>query len=103
MKTSFIFNKLFLLTGQAVGAFWAIFLFSLCFFAVHILRLAQIGWEHTQKKEPPPEEKEQPAKAEEKKPPAEQEPIYYIVEKKTRRRQSATYGEPKRISFPPRE
>ena len=86
----FLENLLILLPVR--GLFWAIFLFGFCFFGIHILKLAQVGWSSTHKKEPPQE------KEEEKKTPAPQEPVYYIVERKTRRAKPS-YSEPKQIRF----
>ena len=76
------------------GFFLTLLLFALCFFGVHILLLARVGWNAQQK---PTGE---PQKTEEKKPLSEKEPIYYIVERKTKRAK-ANYGEPKQINFKP--
>ena len=94
MNTS-LYHNLLLIT-PLVGFIWFALLFGFCFFGVHILKLAKIGWDtpKTQQKEQPKEEK-----AEEKKAPANaQEPIYYIVERKTRRAKSS-YTAPKEIRF----
>ena len=84
-----------LLASPIVGVIWIVLLFALCFFGVHILKLARIGWEAP--KTPLKEEKKE-EKVEEKKALATQEPIYYIVERKTRRAKSS-YTEPKQIRF----
>ena len=76
------------------GFFLTLLLFTLCFFGVHILLLARIGWNTQQKNT------SEPPKTEEKKPLPEKEPIYYIVERKTKRAK-ASYGEPKQINFKP--
>jgi len=62
-------------------------LFFICFAAVHIAKLAFLGFLSLRKK---PEEK----KPEEKKPP---KPTYFIVEKKRPRK--ASYSEPREIEF----
>ena len=87
-----------LLASPILGAVWLIFLFLLCFFAVHFIRLAKLGqrWreEQTQKKE----QKPAPEKEEKQTPPNNTgEPIYYIVERK--RRTKSSFGEPKQIRF----
>ena len=44
-----------LLSVPLSGAFWLIFLFILCFFGVHVVRLAKIGWKYqTRRGEPAP-------------------------------------------------
>lgn len=93
MNTYFYQNLL--LVSPIVGFVWIARLFGFCFLAVHILKLARIGWEapKTQPSAPPKEEKKEENKA-----PASQEPIYYIVERKTRRAKSS-YKEPKEIRF----
>ena len=88
-----------LLSAQAVGGFFALlFLFAFCFFGVHILRYAKIGWELQEKPSAEPPKTEE--KPEEKAPasPPSQEPVYYIVEKK-QRRAKPRYSEPKEIRF----
>lgn len=73
-----------------LGFVYIILLFVLCFTAVHVIKLAAVGFKSLkQKPQPKPEPK--PA---EKKPP---EPVYYIVEKK--RRSKASYSEPREIRF----
>lgn len=88
-----VYQLLFALPTK--GFLWFIFLFAVCFFGVHVFRLALIGIESVRQNPVPPQEK-----IEEKKAPAEQpqEPIYYIVERKTRRKK-ASFGEPKEIRF----
>ena len=85
--------SLLLTVTTAKGFFCLLLLFVLCFFGVHLFRLAIIGIQSLQQPPPPPE-------AEEKKAPSEQpqEPVYYIVERKTRRK-NPSYGEPKEIRF----
>lgn len=83
-----------LLSVFPIGAICLIFVFTVCFFLVHAVKLMRAGWLAQNKKPQNPEPKK-----EEKKAPAEtpQEPIYYIVERK--RRTKSSYGEPKRINF----
>lgn len=81
-------SSLNLLAAPWLGGVYAAILLVLCFFLVHILKLARIGY-RARKKLPP----EKPPKPE----PAS-EPVYYIVEKK-KKRAKAEYSEPKRISF----
>ncbi len=112
--TFFISTRTLLLSSQALG-FWGCFgLFALCFFGVHLLKLAQIGWTELQNnavkeitqsdggdKPPAPAEKTPETPAQREKPtPAEREPIYYIVERKKKRAKS-TYSAPREISFKP--
>ncbi|MBQ8322699.1 MAG: hypothetical protein IJX91_01900 [Clostridia bacterium] len=91
-----------LLISSAFGILWLSLIFALCFFFVHLVRLAKFGqtWrkeqtaksENAEKKDPPP------APPEKKAPPKETgEPIYYIVERK--RRTKSSFGEPKQIKF----
>lgn len=96
-----------LLSAPASGAFWLIFLFIVCFFGVHTVRLAKLGWKYrkegTEKKSaPPPSRREQepppPPPAERKESPQQPEPVYYIVERK-RRKSRDSYSEPKEIKF----
>lgn len=94
-----------ILLGSAIhGLFWLIGLFLFCFFGVHLIILATVGWKYQNpfpKKEckthtDPTSQKED---KENKAPtPTAQEPIYYIVERKTKRAKSS-YGEPKQIRF----
>lgn len=85
-----------------LGIFWILFLFTFCFFAVHFIKLAQIGGKQLKASKTPPATKEEPPKkAEEKKqtPPSEseREPIYYIVERK--RKSKSSFSAPKEIRF----
>ena len=80
-----------LLSSPAYGAVVLLLSFALCFFLVHLFRLARIGWNASRQTPPPPQKKE------EAKPP---EPVYYIVEKKKKIRKPKTeYAEPKEIRF----
>ena len=86
-----------LLLSSAVGIFWLVFLFALCFLGIHVAKLARLGmsWRKQQRQTPPKPESE-------KKPPPEKksdgaEPVYYIVERKKRTKSS--FGEPKQIKF----
>lgn len=103
-----------LLASPVGGIFWLLALFIICFFGVHIARLAHIGWIHRESQKnssdpsrrhdppKPPEPKQSNTKQPESKPPesrpAPPEPVYYIVERK-RRRPKANYSEPKEIKF----
>ena len=78
-----------LLAIQWTGCFYAALLLFLCFVAVHIFKLAHIGYRARRNL---PAEKPKPEKA------PDPEPVYYIVEKK-KKRAKAEYSEPKRISF----
>lgn len=90
-----------------LGLFGCFILFFLCFVAVHIAKLAKLGWKQTharakqEKAVKPTESDKKPQK-----PPTEEprapEPIYYIVERKQRRKK-ASYDKPKQICFPPAE
>ncbi len=82
-----------LLSVQAAGAFWTVFLFAMCFFFVHLFRLAHMGY-HAGRRFQKEEEKEPEESTEAK----HAEPVYYIVEKK-KKRTKASYSEPKRIKF----
>lgn len=83
-------------------------MFTLCFFGVHIAKIAARGWRiydgttnKTDGKTPDNSSEKTPAKNAEQKTDDAQtppEPVYYIVEKK-RRRSKASYGEPKEIRF----
>lgn len=102
-----------LLSAPLSGAFWLIFLFILCFFGVHVVRLAKIGWKYqkrhgepaptnSQKREAPDSQprEEKPAAPQNAQPTsnAPPEPVYYIVERK-RKRPRETYSPPKEIKF----
>ena len=50
-----------LLSAFPGGAFWLLFLFFVCFFGIHIVRLAKIGWQY-RKGAPKPAPKAAPAK-----------------------------------------
>lgn len=84
-------------------------MFTLCFFGVHIAKIAMRGWRvydetaasKTDEKSPDNSPEKTPVKSAEQKTDSAQntpEPVYYIVEKK-RRRSKASYGEPKEIRF----
>lgn len=75
-----------------IGILYLILTFLFCFCAVHVFKLAYVGFLSFYKKqeEPTPEPKKE---KKEKKP----EPVYYIVEKKRARK--STYSEPKEITF----
>ena len=97
MATLLLFYQTNLLLPRGVvGIFWSILLFALCFFGVHIAKLARLGQlyrtKKTEKPTPPPAEPEKKAPA------PTQEPVYYIVERK-KKRAKAQYGEPKEIRF----
>ena len=80
-----------ILSIQAWGAVYTVILFAICFFIVHLLRLALYGYRTVRKKPSGKEEKpEKPEKA--------SEPVYYIVERKKKRPKSE-YSDPKRITF----
>ena len=99
LHTFFLSTTQSLLLSAQVGGFFALlFLFAFCFFGVHILRYAKIGWELQENTTPEPPKTEE--KPEEKAPanPPPQEPVYYIVEKK-QRRAKPRYSEPKEIHF----
>ena len=84
-------NRL-LSVSALVGAGYLLLLFGVCFFFVHLFRLAKIGWQASLR---PPEKNE--IKKEEAKPP---EPVYYIVEKKKKPRKPKTqYSEPREFRF----
>ena len=83
-----------LLISFGAGAFALVLIFSLCFLAVHIVKLIKLGWQ-TQY---PAEQANEPKKEDEPKPKeSEPQPVYYIVERK--RRAKTTFSEPKRIDF----
>ncbi len=85
--------KNLLLSASLRGGLWLILLFLFCFFGVHLIKLARLGWSQTKAppSEPKPESKEKQA-------PAKQEPVYYIVERKKRAPKSS-YGPPQPFSF----
>ena len=95
-----------LLSASGNGAFWLIFLLIFCFFSVHTIRLAKIGWkyrktseEKTKSTPPEPIRKEQtPAPPQPERREAPPEPVYYIVERK-RRKVKDSYSAPKEIKF----
>jgi len=91
-------NTLFLMSMPVKGLLFSLLLLALCFFGIHLVILARLGWQYNKNPSPSPADE----KKEEKTTPAEkpQEPIYYIVERKTRRAKPA-YGEPKQIDFKP--
>lgn len=77
----------------AIGILYLILIFAACFTAVHVIKLAYIGFMSIRKKKNQPKSEPKPKPKPEKKP----GPVYYIVEKKRARR--ATYSEPKEIQF----
>ena len=86
-----------LLSSQFLGGVCLVLVFTLCFFAVHLVKLAKFGWTYRK------ELREEPANETEKKqekptPEPVREPIYYIVERKRRQAKSA-YSKPKEIRF----
>ncbi|MBQ7879766.1 MAG: hypothetical protein IJ317_03855 [Clostridia bacterium] len=86
-----------LITRAGAGVIWATVLFIICFFAVHIARLASLG-RQAQKRMQQDETPQKPAEPPEKKAPRQDgEPIYYIVEKK--RRAKTSFSAPKEIKF----
>lgn len=92
-----------LLSAFPSGAFWLLFLFFVCFFGIHIVRLAKIGWQYRKgapKPAPKAEEKPRPAPQPQapQTPQAPPEPVYYIVERK-RKRPRETYSTPREIRF----
>lgn len=92
-----------LLSAFPGGAFWLLFLFFVCFFGIHIVRLAKIGWQYRKgapKPAPKAEEKPRPAPQPQapQTPQAPPEPVYYIVERK-RKRPRETYSTPREIRF----
>ena len=87
-----------LLSVPLSGAFWLIFLFILCFFGVHVVRLAKIGWKYQKRHGEPAPTNSQKREAPDSQPNAPPEPVYYIVERK-RKRPRETYSPPKEIKF----
>lgn len=85
-----------LITRAGAGVIWALVLFIICFFAVHITRLANLGRQAQKRmqQDSPPKPTEEPEK---KAPQPSGEPIYYIVEKK--RRAKTSFSPPKEIKF----
>lgn len=69
------------------GFLYLILTFIFCFIAVHIVKLAIVGFLSLKEKKQPPTPK----------PEKKSEPIYYIVEKKKQRK--ASYSQPKEIEF----
>jgi hypothetical protein len=92
--------RILLLSAPAsIGALWCVLILIVCFFFVHLFRLAKFGWLYQNKPQKnqatPPEEKAKPKK--DASTPTAQEPVYYIVERKKRTKSS--YSEPKQIRF----
>lgn len=94
-----------LLSAFPSGAFWLLFLFFVCFFGIHIVRLAKIGWQYRKgapnpapKAEEKPRPAPQPQAQAPQTPQAPPEPVYYIVERK-RKRPRETYSTPREIRF----
>lgn len=71
----------------AIGLVYLLITFVVCFAAVHIIKLAVVGFFSLKSKKQPETEK---------KPDKKPEPVYYIVEKK---RAKKTYSDPKEIQF----
>ena len=84
-------TAMILLSVQIRGAVWTAALLIALIVAVHLVKLAVIGYKNTKA---PPQPPPQPA-APEKQPAA----IYYIVEKKRTRKKKEQLGDPKEISF----
>lgn len=78
-----------LLSVQARGGLWCLFLLIVCAIVVHGVKLAKIGYRTLGKKLPP-----EPPKPKEKAP----EPVYFLVERK-KKRPKKEYSEPKQITF----
>ena len=76
-----------LLSIQGQGAFYTFCIFLICVIAVHIAKLAYIGWHARKKKEPVKEKKTE----------TESEPVYYLVEKK--KKSAPQYKKPKKFKF----
>lgn len=70
------------------GILYLLLLFVCCFAAVHIVKLAYVGFKSLKKK--PEVKKEEP------KPEKKPQPVYYIVEKKRARK---SYSPPREIEF----
>lgn len=70
-----------------LGFLYVFLTFLICFTAVHVIKLAVVGFLSLRKKKDP---------APEPKPEKNTEPIYYIVEKK---RAKKTYSQPREIKF----
>ena len=75
---------------EVIGLLYLVILFAACFAAVHIVRLAWLGFKASRKK---PENKEPPKEQ----PQPQSQPVYYIVEKK--RQKKANYSSPREIKF----
>lgn len=86
----------FLMNDAIFGILGLLVLFILSFFAVHIIKLAKIGY-RAQKTPTQPKPKREEVKKEA--PPKQSlgEPVYYIVERK--RRTKSSYSAPKEIRF----
>ena len=69
------------------GFFYTLLIFSACFAAICIIKLARMGMEDNTP--PKREEKNEPT-------PPKAQPVYYIVEKKRTKR---SYSQPREISF----
>ncbi|MBQ4270160.1 MAG: hypothetical protein IJB97_11000 [Clostridia bacterium] len=98
---SYFLNAYLLSTGVR-GALFAVLLFSIFFFCVHIAILAKRGWnanapKNPVKKEKPPEKAEKNTEKPSE-PKNQPEPVYFIVERKKKRAKSS-YTEPKEIRF----
>lgn len=78
-----------LLSVQGQGFLYALCLFFICVAAVHLFKLARIGYRTLGKKVPAEKPKKQKT---------EKEPVYFLVERK-KKRSKPEYDEPKRISF----
>ena len=77
-----------LLSIQAQGFLWTVFLFLLCLLLVHAVKLIIVGLRAS--KHLP----EEPPKVPEKK----SEPVYFIVERK-KKRAKTEYSEPREVKF----
>ena len=71
---------------ENLGLLWLILLFLLCFFGVHLVKLAKIGFDYTKNK-PSLQENEQKNSPDEKKP-SEQKAVYYVVNRNRYRRRN---------------
>ena len=105
---SFLDNLL--IHSPLIGFLGLILLFTLCFFAIHIAKLARIGNRHIKGERQKPQEKSgenvssspqktptQPTSSPPPNTPSQAEPVYYIVERK--RRTKSSFSEPKQIKF----
>lgn len=88
-------NTLLLISTLALGGIWCGLLLLFCFFVVHLIKLAKIGFDVT--KNPPPVEQKKEKISDGQKP-SDTKPVYCIVE---RRKQGNTtvYKKPKRLHF----